>query len=251
MCDCKSVVKSAGGGVGAHYVINPSSASQTAVKVPMAPKMTRSAELLELILPNTLYKVNSGNNVLDWTHAGTFSFTVPSAAYTASSLCATIQTGMNAADANTYVVTFNADTMKVTVAGAAGFVLNFGTGPNVAVSIGPLLGFAVADTVSGTSVTAGNVIQLFAPLSVYLRIAELGNHVFTSAGQGFAFRVPLTVESGAIMEVDSESHYVQKIDTLDSGVGKTLATMTCTLCFLDGTVCNLNGAGYEFVLEII
>lgn len=249
MCDSKEART-------VHYVINPSSGSQTLVQLGMPMEVTKSVALQEVVLPNTIYKVNATNNRLDFTFGGAQSITVPSAAYSASSLCAAIQALMEAAAPNTWAVTYNADTMKVTVAGAGAFTLDFGSGPNVAVSIGPLLGFAAANTAAALSVTATNVIQLFAPVSLYLRLDKLGNHVWvtdqkTGIAQGYSYRITCAVESGAIIEDDVNADYPQVIKLIPGEERMVISQLQVTLCYANGTPVDLNGAGYEFVLEVI
>lgn len=232
-----------------HVVINPGSGARTAVRLGLAPVLREYVELLEVMLPNSIYNVRSGNNLITWTHGGTFTYTIPPGAYTASALCTVIAAGMNAADANTYTVVYNPNQFTVTFSGTGAFVLNF----SVAGSPAVLLGFPVADTVAATTVTGPGAVTVGQPLAIYIRVEELGvltkvTNQATGNCQPYAFRVPLTAESGGLVVNEYLATYRQRIYNETGYPKSAFGTLTCTLCYEDGTTVGLNGLGYQFVL---
>lgn len=102
--------------------------------------------------------VAGANDKLDFTEAGTARVaTLAAASYSTGALLATqIQTAMNAAPGavNTYTVSYNTTTKFFTIARATGTAavgLTFGTGPNLATSVHPVIGFESVDLSGDTS----------------------------------------------------------------------------------------------------
>lgn len=112
------------------------------------------------------YNVVAGrNDKLDFSEAGTARVaTLTAGNYgTAADYATQVQTAMNAAPGatNTYTVTYDATTLKFTIARATGsnaLVLKWSTGTNATTSAGKDLGFDTsADSSGSTSYTAANV----------------------------------------------------------------------------------------------
>lgn len=227
-----------------------SSGASTQVSLNNAIPASKSVELLEAIIPNTIYKIRTGvNNIIDFSvGASVFVATIPPGAYTFGSLMVAIVTAMKAQTDNTWTATANSDTFKVTITGASNFILLFGSGTNKTTSMATFLGFTAADTASGTTATGTNALQLANPFSVYVRIQELGNNIYTSSGQNFTYRLPLVVESGSIAEIDVNSDYRQ---ILPLNQQRIFQNFTVSLCYADGSAIDLNGSSYELVLEIL
>jgi hypothetical protein len=124
-----------------------------------------SAELLEVILPQTSYIVRVGvNDKFDYKigAGATTTFTVLPGCYTAQSLLFAIATGTSLTCA------YSSDTFKMTITNGAAFTLLFGTGPNASTSVRALLGFDAADVTSVTSTTGANIANLYQPMSLLL-----------------------------------------------------------------------------------
>jgi hypothetical protein len=116
--------------------------------------------------------VTTSNNALDFQVGATqYAATLNIGNYTATTLCTEIVRAMQAADINntysaTYSRIYSAGTVvsKITISSSTtSFVLLFGSGARVLISCSSLLGFAAADTASGSTFTGtssfGTTIQ--------------------------------------------------------------------------------------------
>ena len=114
------------------------------------------------------FVISSANNKIDFTYAGpTWSATVASGTYTATTLATAIASAMNTAAATSaFSVSKSLSTglWTITSSGPA-IVLLFGSGGSVANSIGPTIGFAVADTASATTQT-GSLVAIHTEESI-------------------------------------------------------------------------------------
>lgn len=205
-----------------------------------------SAELLEVILPQTSYIVRAGvNDKFDYqiAPAAPTSFTVPPGCYTAQSLLAVIAAG------TTLTCTYSTDTFKVTISNGAAFTLLFDpAGPAGAKSVRALLGFDPINILSVTTTTGSNIANLYQPMSLLLRISELGlTNVLCSNGQTSTFRVPVATSGGTVLRLDRNSLYDQVIG-FNNPI--TINQLNFSLNSNDGAVVNLNGANYQFVLRL-
>lgn len=97
---------------------------------------------------------------VDVTVGGTdYHATIAAGTYaTGAAYAAAVQSALTAAIANAWSVTYSPSTFLFTVSGTSAFILKFGTGTNVVHSAGPDLGFAAADTASGTSVSGATAV---------------------------------------------------------------------------------------------
>ncbi len=136
------------------------------------------AELLEVILPQTSYIVRAGvNDKFDYKigACALITYTIPPGCYTVQSLLANIATG------TTRTCTYSNDNFKVTISNAAAFSFMFAT--NVNSSVRSLLGFDATDILGVVTTTGSNIANLYQPLSLLLRIYELGTtNVLCSKG---------------------------------------------------------------------
>ena len=233
------------------FTITPSSGSQTTIQIPNTVSASK-VTLMEAIIPSSFYNVITGqNDTIDFVITSgptTYAATIPAGAYTASALATAITSALTTAVNNTWVVTFNTNQFTMTIAGAAAFNLLFKTGVNVGKSLASTMGFAAVDLIGGLlTYTGGNAVQLIQPYSLYVRIQNVGSNSYTVNGQGFSFRVPMTVSAGGLMEADINSDYLQFIDL---GSKTTFSSMTLTLCYASGLPVNLNGLSYELVLKL-
>src|SRR5579883_1181187 len=91
----------------------------------------KSVELISFLCPNAIYKIRANiNNYFVWSRSSTnYYIVIPPASYSISSLITYIQQQMNAQDSNSYTLTFNQDSMTVTISGTSAFVLNWGSSP--------------------------------------------------------------------------------------------------------------------------
>jgi hypothetical protein len=232
-----------------------SSASSTNFSVSLPPSFSGSApfvsaiELLEIQLPNTLYKIRAGiNDKIDFNDGSVKVVTVTPGAYTSATLCSQLTTQLNAVSSN-FTVTFNPNTLLITIANSSNFSLLFSSGANAATSTASILGYNGVDLTGTNTYTAQNVLKLYDPFSLFLNIAEIGITNFTTSKNNipYTFRIPLNVTSGGVVQFDKQSFYSQPL-FFSSPI--KFSSLTCTLCYRDGTSVNLNGSNFEFVLKL-
>jgi len=229
-------------GTDASYVLNLPSAACL-----YKPKRIR---LRQVIMPISLYNVRSTNNTIDFKDTGgtTRSVTITPGAYNATSLCSAVLTALNSVGpADFTTVTYSATTMKITISNSGSFSLLFGSGTNVATSIGPTLGYAVADTASATSAVADNVLQLYHPESLFISIFEFGTPGVNSKGKKYTFSMLVNTNPQGVQEIDNNQDYDQYVDINQNSI----TTLSVNLCYRDGTVVAMNGGHWEMVLEVI
>ncbi len=221
------------------------SSSQFTILLPSAINDVKSVSFAKCALPITWYNVSAalGNNTFIVNRSSTnYTYTVPDGSYNITTLMSQIQTGINALDANTYVITYSTTTFLVNISGSAAFVVK-GTG-----LINKLLGFPTTDSSSSTSNSASSVPQLYHPETAYLMISQLGVSTTTSfANDQATFTIPISENSESIQQYDSNSNYDQIIEFL---FPITLHQLDITLKMKNNQILNLNNADFDFILEL-
>jgi hypothetical protein len=209
-------------------------------------KDVRKAKLDWVIIPNTVFNINSTNNILSFNENSTNKqATLTSGAYTASSLATHVQTQLNTASSgyNTYAVTYSTTTYKFTISAGNNFSLLFSS------ALAPYreLGFEITNTTASTSVTSTNSISLERPTSVFLGIKELQKGVYTSSGiTSASFIVPLTSSQGELCFYEPNHHECEVIFT--SPIPFT--SLHIRLFDSAGTTVNVNGSNWSFKLSL-
>jgi hypothetical protein len=206
-----------------------------------------SVELLEVILPNTLYIVQTGvNDKLDYSTGGGLNppiqtIAIPAGAYSINTLITYISGQLSG-----LTITYNTAQFTVTFTNGGGFNVYFGTGPNAATSCAALLGFAKQD-VGGVFATGTSVANVFQPLSLLLRVQGINSqNVLTSGGQSGTFRVPLAATSGQVLRLDRNMLYDQVIQLPIASKNQ----FVFQLAYNNGAAVNLNGANFQIVLRV-
>jgi len=114
-------------------------------------------------------EITASNNTLDFTDDGGASVaTIANQFYKdPSDLAEALQSAMNAASAETYAVSWSDVTGRFTISTSTSALLDldFATGPNVANTIAPALGFAVADETGSLTYTSDNSRDLSSSFS--------------------------------------------------------------------------------------
>lgn len=204
---------------------------------------TGSYELVEAFVPISYYNVNSRNNVIRLFDNGSAkTATITAGFYTSSTLTAAVKTALDAASGGfqTYTVSIDSTTMKLTVTAGAAFQFLFGTVSTS--SAASVLGFSDSDTSAATSQTSDNIINLNPVLSFNINIEGEGD-ILTAAGNQQTFTVAITGNSQS---------YVQY--TPDPGaISVTFRTPKKTLRVKvqddNGQLLDLNGADYYVLLR--
>lgn len=223
-----------------------SSSADFTVELPEAVVGIKKVTLKQVNIPNTIYNVRTGvNDIFRVTRGGTpYIYTIAAGAYTITNLLSTIQTGINALDANTYTLTYSTTTMKVTIAGAGAFIINW----SVTASCYYELGFTSSDSASGTSFTGTNVANVALPYNIYLSIPQLGLTTITTFSNDRAtFVIPVLENSGSVINYSSEGNFEQVLH-FPSPI--TIHRLDIRLHMRGLTVVNLNGADWTMMLDL-
>ena len=204
--------------------------------------------LKDIQIPNTVYNIREGiNDFMVWNRLGVdFDVQIPPGKYAITELLSVIQTEMNIAEANNYVLTYDINSMKTTITGDNTFILNFATNPEQR-SLYYELGFNYADTPTAPDHTGDNVIQLQRPVKILMQIKEFGTLGLTDQGIPFTFVIHLNGESGGIISYTESIFYPQDVKV---ALRNFIKTLTIRLTYEDGSLADLNGADFTLLLEL-
>jgi|SRR5579885_75937 len=208
----------------------------------------KKVSLAQATIPNTIYNIQTNvNDRFNFFRGSSFSYQIPAGAYTINNLLSTIQTGINGLDANSYSLTYNTTTMKVTITGTGAFSLNWASNANASTGCYSVLGWTKADTSSSTSITAPNVPALQNPTNILMIISELGTDKYTTTNANkYTFIVPNTVDSGEIIEYFPNDENYQVIAF---GTPMNFTKFTVSLFDDTNSLINLNGSEWNMSLQ--
>lgn len=165
-------------------------------------------EVRWITIPNTYYNVNSTNNQIYFEEsvAGALTGTLATGSYTSTTLPSAIVTAMEAASALTYTVTYSATLSSLTITPSSG-TLAFNYATNTTNSAHKVMGFDVSDTGLAASQTGPNPIQLAAPLSIGINIAEAHSENYVTSDEKQAtLIVPYISEFNSFVYQSSDIH---------------------------------------------
>ena len=200
-------------------------------------------------LPNSIYNVNSTNNVIYWTSgfSGALSATVPPGHYSGATLAATMEPLMETADGGgiDYSVTYDSTTAKFTITSVAVISMTFGT--NTVNSISEVIGFYNVDTVSGNLQGSGKVVSLGLPLSIGIAVDDVHTRGYWTADQKHgSIYVPIATDFG--------SYQLLSPDILEQTIEMRYPMRTLSFRLVDtktNAVVDINESEWEMLLERI
>ena len=143
-------------------------------------KLSGEYKILEFVMGNCLYNVNDTNNKIYFNESASLkTATLVNGNYSSFQFAAIIKTAMDLAGGNTYIVSYNAITNKVSWTSAGNFGFAFFT--NQVNSSYKLLGISnLADDVESMARTSDNCIDLAPNKIIYLYFPEGGNNITLS-----------------------------------------------------------------------
>lgn len=211
------------------------------------PTFTRcgAVALLSASIPNTLYNVYSTNDYISWHRSGVdYSVQILHGAYGITDLLTMLETQMNDTDAGgIYSASYSTVTMKLRISsGDATFYLRLSEQDN---HMWRILGFT--DTIAGEDQTGDSVVRLDFPAHLYLDIGLPGQDAVNTAWTRANYIVPMTNISQYV-EVYNRSATFDQLQCYNLGAG--VSTLHVRLCRPDGTLADLNGGDFTFVLGI-
>lgn len=201
------------------------------------------------ISKSCLFEYSNSSDRVNFNRTATnYSFQIPAGKYFFNNLLSIIQIGMNAFDANTYVLSYDVSTLKVTISGLNIFILNWATNSNAFTGCWKELGFTFANTASVTSQTGSNVIQLYQPINIIIYISEFSVGGITDRGAFYSFICTFTVNGGEIQHFIENQWFTQQVHLVDSKLH--LNSLSVQLLYNDGSPLFLNGSDWSMTLEI-
>ena len=223
------------------------SAERFIVRVPPFHDIT-GVSLLAATIPNTLYNIDSSNNVVYWDRGGALMATLPPGAYSITSLMVMLGSLMSAADgAFSYTIAYSETTMKLTISTTAAFSLSV---DNQDFALWTVLGWGgqTAPTAAALSHTAPAVVRLDFPNQLLINLGEWCPANLASTAN---------IRSNFVVCMDHDSQYVmthKQLTSFDNGADYTtrngLTTMQVALTDPDGLLVDLNGSEWSMVLRV-
>lgn len=221
-----------------------------------------SVSLISSNVPKSQYLINSSNNVLNFIDVNSTEFEVqiPIGNYTITELTNQITSSLNAAgSANTFSVSSNSKTNKITISSASNFQLLFNGGTETynnstrtiykENSIGKLIGFSMTDLSGSNSYTSQNQYDLNGPTYVLLHINELNNldGIKNSIKDAFA-KIPFDTNQNEY-KFFKESNDYEVITEFSPPLAK-LAQLNIRFLNYDNSLYDFGGLDHTFLLKI-
>jgi hypothetical protein len=178
-------------------------------------------ELLMCQIPNTTYNVTPFNNRLDFTYnvTGNYTVFVTPGNYNICDFLCILQNEMNLAISgppivNYFILTYSAQTFRITFTAQGPFSLNFNVSPTLNMSF--LLGFGAS---SSSFPSTGNVLivpgapEFWIPAFIYINVRELGAQSATTSlyPDNPTFIVPVSSGAGCVILWTNNSQFYQKV----------------------------------------
>lgn len=200
------------------------------------------------LLANTFYNVDSTNNIIYFNENSTNkTATITAGYYTSSTFPAAVKTAMDTASGgyNTFTVTLDSATKKVTIAAGNAFSFKFATNLNTGLGAQDLIGVGPLDTSAVTSYTCTRVMNLADPMAVLVQIDPVSDNIRSMYGSASGcIYIPIVKPWGDIVEINDTTEYPQSI-TLPNQTSKLKVTFRDS----KGRVRSLVGGRYYIWLE--
>ena len=207
--------------------------------------------LKSAVIPKTNYNIPAVRNTFTFNNSiSTSTITITPGNYTMTELLAEITTQLNALGFDTYTVTYNSISGKVTFQSTlAAFTLN----PTLDTSQGSILyklGFVPGIAYTGGTVTSPNVADISGIKSAYIKIKQLTQYMKNTTNSVLNFKVDLTCPFGSIVFFADEGRYHQYFNSNKDNLG-SMGFFDVTLVDEYGTLLDLNGRDWSFVIQFI
>jgi hypothetical protein len=215
-------------------------------------------ELKEVIVPWTIYNISAAkaNHQLSFLEAAfsDVTITIADGFYSTVSLCAAIETAMDAATlaSQTFTVTYDTNTMKVTITASATATTIYGS--NSAAKTTGLereIGFTT-ETTSNVANTSPNVPKLLSPEYLLLTIDFIADNVNTlddNKNASFVLSTALNASSdagGTVVHLTAENSFKQIIKTRSN---KLLQHFRISLRDESNTLVEMNGCDWSAIIQ--
>jgi hypothetical protein len=196
-------------------------------------------------IPNTIYNVNSSNNVIYFNDGTNRTATVTPGNYTAQTLKTAVDAAFAASGtALTITYSYSSQTMKVTITASGAITLTFGT--NTTNSMAQLLGYPSVNSSSSTTQVASYALQLTS-LPLLLTLDFVNNNYFTTGEKYSSFIIPVNAEGGYTISYRSAMDFPQ---SATSTTPFLIQQFTVKLTNFDATFVELNGGEWWMAVSL-
>ena len=208
-------------------------------------KVIKTMELESVEIPNTMYVFNSTNNVITFSEGGgDLTATITPGTYSISNLETEIKTRMDTAGSDTYTVSIDETTKKLTVSSNGIFSLLFSEPNNPYKE----LGFTEEDTAIAASHTSTNVVKLSGFDFLYLYIRNYAQMGIDTGENSFSFKIPINKSFGDIVFYTKNAGLNQTF--FNPNTFQLQSQMIIKLFNPDGEIVELNGSEWSFTLRM-
>lgn len=219
----------------------------------LAQMAVKHIDLLEVVIPNTIYNIRSGvNNTFTVTHGGSFTVTLTPGIYTIDDLLTEVAARLLVAD-NTlsWTATYSAKTKKVSISNVSltDFTLTFlTTSPDEELGF-PLTNNASTIFSSASGVlTATNVFNVGRPYDLHINIQEFGQTArCTKTYNNATFVCTFSVNGGTILDWTARDHYDQHCRFTPP---RNIYELNVTLKLGNGEIADLNGEEWAMYFRV-
>lgn len=207
--------------------------------------------LKSAVIPKTNYNIPVIRNTFTFFNsASTFTITIQAGNYTMTQLLAEIKTQLDLTGLDTYTVTYDPISGKVTFSAATfPFILN-PTLDNSQGSILYKLGFVPGQAYAGLTVTSPNVADISGIKSVFIKIKQLTQYMRNTTNSMLNFKIDLSCPFGSIIYYADENKYHQYFNIAQDNLTNQ-GFFDITLVDEYAVPIDLNGRDWSFVLQFI
>jgi len=209
--------------------------------------------LLASQIPDTVYAFRDDafvqNNLIDFIDSSGLPVvaTITPGTYTSAQIINELQTQLMAVSPDTYTVTYNPTTLKLTITSSSPLFQILGaTGVNILQHALYLLGYENADTTPGAVQLAPNVINMEPPKILFVKIANFQAPIHGTAGSMTSmFAIPINDSFGNINFYEQYNRH-ESLLVFDQ---RSITQLDIELCDDTGKTTNLNGADWSMLLR--
>lgn len=207
--------------------------------------------LESLCLPKTIYNINSKTNTMEiLDSSGIQNISLLLGNYDIDTLITTLETELNNLGVDTYTVTINDLTKKITITSTfAGFTID----PNnnsTKYSLNTVLGFVGSLSYTGLSITAPNIVDISGIKNAYIKIEELTEYMRDTKNLSSNFKINLNCPFGSVIYFNNQSNYIQFYTTPQNHVYWSL-NFHISIVDEDGDYIDLNGSEWSMVIKFV
>jgi hypothetical protein len=206
----------------------------------------RAISLDQISIPVEYYSFRTGTNTIIFTDSGGSgkTATITPGNYNSTTITTIIDTVLTAVSTDTYTVTHNDATNKLTITSSNSAFIIEGTG-----TANKLLGWTTSSTSAAAAQTAPNVIRLYGEQYLYLKSNSLtsgsiSRPISNGNQREYFAKIPIDeVYGGVVNWKNNNNHKIYY-------TYKTLEDLDFTLLYSDDSQVNLNGSFISLTLNI-